>query len=264
MPQSTFGSLMREWRQRRHLSQLALALKSDISQRHLSFVESGRATPSREMVVRLAEQLEVPLRARNQLLLSAGYAPMYLERPIGDPALGAARAAVRRVLEGHEPFPALAMDRHWQMVDANQAARRFLSGVAAELLQPPVNVLRISLHPDGLAPRIVNLPQWRAHLLARLESQMATSADSKLTDLLAELREYPSPRETPLTRPRPDDGAGVIIPFQLRMDDGSVLSFISTTTVFGTPTEITLAEIALECFFPADPETSAYLRRAES
>ena len=259
---SALGALLREWRRRRHLSQLALALKADISQRHLSFVESGRAQPSREMVLHLAEQLGVPLRERNRLLLAAGYAPVFRERPLDDPALDAARRAVERVLQGHEPYPALAIDRHWTLLSANRAVAVFLTGVDPSLLEPPVNVLRVSLHPRGLAPRIVNLTQWRTHLLERLQRQVEASADPVLEELLAELRAYPLPP----TRGRADtfaiahDDSGVFVPLQLATDSG-VLSAISTTTVFGTPVDVTLAEIALECFFPADAETAERLRR---
>jgi transcriptional regulator with XRE-family HTH domain len=262
-PQSSaFGALLREWRQRRHLSQLALALKADISQRHLSFVESGRAQPSRDMALHLAEQLGVPLRERNRLLLAAGYAPVFLERPLDDPALGAARRAVERVLQGHEPYPALAIDRHWTLLAANRAVGVFLSGVDPSLLQPPVNVLRVSLHPRGLAPRIVNLRQWRAHLLERVEHQVEASADPVLEKLLAELRAYPLPPQHALSHvvAAAHDESGVFVPLLLATDDG-VLSAISTTTVFGTPVDITLSEIALECFFPADAETAERLRR---
>jgi transcriptional regulator with XRE-family HTH domain len=260
---SALGALLREWRQRRHLSQLALALKADISQRHLSFVESGRAQPSRDMVLHLAEQLGVPLRERNRFLLAAGYAPVFRERSLEDPALDAARRAVDRVLQGHEPYPALAIDRHWTLLAANRAVALFLTGVDPSLMQPPVNVLRVSLHPRGLAPRIVNLAQWRAHLFERLQHQVDVSADPVLEDLLAELRAYPSPPtrggRTAIAAAHED--SGVFVPLQLATDDG-VLSVISTTTVFGTPVDVTLAEIALECFFPADAETGERLRRA--
>ncbi|HVE77977.1 MAG TPA: helix-turn-helix transcriptional regulator [Gemmatimonadaceae bacterium] len=261
-PHPAFGALMREWRQRRHLSQLALALRSNVSQRHLSFVESGRAEPSREMVLHLAEQLDLPLRERNRLLLAAGYAPVFPERPFTDPALHAARGAVERVLAGHEPFPALAVDRWWTLVSANRSVGPFLAGIDPSLMEPPVNVLRLSLHPEGLAPRIVNFTQWRAHLLERLHRQVEASADTQLAGLLDELRALPPPRRR-VGAPAAvaDDGAGVFIPLQLATDDG-VLSFVSTTTVVGTPVDVTLAEIALECFFPADAETAERLRRA--
>jgi len=251
------GAQLREWRQRRRLSQLDLAGDAEVSTRHLSFVETGRAMPSREMVLRLADRLEVPLRERNHLLTAAGFAPMYAERGLDDPALKAARDAVELVLKGHEPYPALAVDRHWTLVSHNRAVPPLLAGVAPALLQPPINVLRISLHPDGLAPRIVNLAQWRAHLLHRLRQQVAVSADPVLAALADELAGYPAPAATP-----PDIAdAAVVVPFVLTTAAGT-LSFISTTTVFGTPVDVTLSELALETFFPADAATGAALQRA--
>jgi transcriptional regulator with XRE-family HTH domain len=252
------GALLREWRRRRRLSQLDLASEADISTRHLSFVETGRAVPSREMLIRLAQTLEVPLRERNAMLNAAGYAPMYRERPLDDPALAAARRAVDLVLKGHEPYPALAVDRHWNLLAHNRAVAPFLAGAAASLLAPPVNVLRLSLHPDGLAPRIVNLAQWRAHLVERLRRQVAASADITLAGLLDELAASPAPGDPPDTL---DAAGGVAVPLALRAPDGSVLSFISATTVFGTPVDITLSELALEIFFPADDATAQALRR---
>ncbi len=251
----TFGAQLREWRQRRRLSQLDLAGDAEVSTRHLSFVETGRAMPSREMVLRLADRLDVPLRERNRLLTAAGFAPMYGERRLDDPALKAAREAVELVLTGHEPYPALAIDRHWSLVSYNRAVPPLLAGIAPALLEPPVNVLRLSLHPDGLAPRIVNLAQWRAHLLARLRQQVAVSADPVLAALADELRGYPAPPDAghELTEP------AVVVPLVLRTPAGT-LSFISTTTVFGTPVDITLSELALETLFPADAATAAALR----
>jgi len=255
------GDLLREWRQRRRLSQLELALEADISTKHLSFLETGRSQPSREMLLRLAEQLEIPLRERNVLLVAAGYAPVFAERALDDPALAAARKAVDLVLAGHAPYPALAVDRHWTLVAANAPVARLVAGADPSLLEPPVNVLRLSLHPRGLAPRIVNLAEWRAHLLARLRRQIEVSADAALGRLLSELAAYPAPE----ARPRPprsfrDEFAGVLVPFQLAIDEGT-LCFLSTTTVFGTPLDITLSELALEAFFPADAATAETLRR---
>jgi transcriptional regulator with XRE-family HTH domain len=254
------GELLRDWRQARHLSQLDLALEAEVSARHVSFLETGRAKPSREMILRLSEQLEIPLRDRNALLDAGGYAPIYPERSLDDPALKAAREAVERLLTGHEPYPALAIDRYWTLVASNRAVALLLTGVEPSLLQPPINVLRLSLHPGGLAPRIANLGEWRAHLLARLRQQVEYSADPVLNDLLGELRSYPmhsndddsahSTRETP-----------VIVPLRLRSDLG-MLSFLSTTTIFGTPVDVTLAELAIESFFPADAETADALRQA--
>lgn len=223
------------------MSQLDLACEADISTRHLSFVETGRAQPSREMVVRLAEQLEVPLRERNVLLVAAGYAPVFPERPLEDPALRTAREAVGLVLKGHEPYPAIAIDRHWTLAAANRTVAPLLAGSDPSLLQPPVNVLRLSLHPSGLAPRIANLAEWRAHLLARLRRQVELTADPGLGELLGELSAYPPPGGGEHERPPADRAyGGAVVPFQLATGAGT-LSFISTTTVFGTPVDVTLS-----------------------
>jgi transcriptional regulator with XRE-family HTH domain len=253
------GALLREWRQRRRLSQLDLACEAEISTKHLSFLETGRSVPSRDMVLHLAERLEVPLRARNALLNAAGFAPVFPERPLDDAALAVARQAIDLVLTGHEPHPALAVDRHWCMAAANRAIAPLIVGVDPALLQPPVNVLRLGLHPAGLAPRTVNLPEWRGHLLDRLRQQIDVSGDPVLVDLLAELRSYPAPEgHTPHAANR--ELANVAMPFRLATDAG-ILSFFSTTTVFGTPVDITLSELALECFFPADRTTADAMRR---
>jgi transcriptional regulator with XRE-family HTH domain len=252
------GDLLRNWRQRRRLSQLDLALEAEISTRHLSFIETGRSQPSREMVLHLAERLEVPLRERNLLLNAAGYAPVFPERPLSDPALEPARRAVELVLKGHEPYPALAVDRHWNLIAANGAVGPLVASADPELLRPPVNVLRLSLHPRGLAPRIANLAEWRTHLLERLRRQVEATADPQLAALMDELASYPAPRE-PETAPTPDY-AGVLVPMRLTTDAGT-LSFFSTTTVFGTPVDVTLSELALEAFFPADEATAEALRR---
>jgi transcriptional regulator with XRE-family HTH domain len=254
------GDLLREWRGRRRMSQLDLACEADISTRHLSFVETGRAQPSRDMILHLAERLEVPLRERNALLVAAGYAPMFPERDLADPALAAARRAVELLLSGHEPYPALAVDRHWTLVAANRAVTPLLAGAAPELLRPPVNVLRLSLHPEGVAPRIVNLRQWRAHLFARLQRQVEVSADARLAELLSELRDYPVPDGPAEDAPAEEEYAGIVVPLQFVTDAG-VLAFFSTTTVFGTPVDITLSELAIESFFPADAQTAAALKR---
>jgi transcriptional regulator with XRE-family HTH domain len=255
------GALLRDWRQRRRLSQLDLALEADVSARHVSFLETGRARPSREMLLRLAERLDVPLRERNALLVAGGYAPVYPERSLDDPALKVARQAVELVLTGHEPYPALAVDRHWTLVAANRALAPLLEGVGAELLQPPVNVLRVSLHPAGLAPRIANWAQWRTHVLERLRLQVELSADPTLANLLKELRGYPAPAGRSEAGPRRDlYEAGVVVPLRLQTEHG-LLAFFSTTTIFGTPVDVTLAELAIEAFFPADPVTAETLQR---
>lgn len=255
-----FGAQLREWRQRRHLSQLDLSVDAEVSTRHLSFVETGRAMPSREMVLRLADRLDVPLRERNRLLTAAGFAPMYAERALDDPALGAARAAVEQILKAHEPYPALAVDRHWNLLFHNTAAGALLQlGIAPELLQPPVNVLRVSLHPQGLAPRIVNLAQWRAHLFERVHHQIGITADTALARLAEELAGYPAPSHDGAAAFAPNPS--FVVPLVLDTPLGQ-LSLISTMTVFGTPVEITLSELALETFFPADAATADALRRA--
>ena len=249
------------WRQHRRLSQLDLALDAGISQKHLSFVESGRALPSREMILRLAGRLDVPLRGRNLMLLAAGYAPVFRERSLDDPALAPARAAIDLILKAHEPYPALAVDRGWTLVAGNAAVARLLASVAdASLLRPPVNVLRLSLHPGGLAPRIANLSEWRAHLLDRLHRQIEATADAALRALAEELSTMPGEGEPVHTGRAAADQAGLFVPMRLATEAG-LLSFFSTTTVFGTPVEITLSEIAVEAFFPADPGTAEALRR---
>ena len=256
------GELVRKWRQHRRYSQLALAYDAEISPKHLSFVESGRAQPSRDMLMHLAERLDMPLRERNALLLSAGFAPAFKERPIEHQDLASIRQAIELVLAGHEPFPALAIDRHWTMVVANKGVAPLLTGVAAALLQPPVNVLRLSLHPEGLAPRIANLAQWRAHLFARLRHQIDLSADPTLVDLLKELRGYSTPVSSEGRWTKEEEGMEVIVPFRLMTEQGT-LSFISTTMVFGTPIDITSSELAIESFFPADPETAAVIHSSK-
>jgi transcriptional regulator with XRE-family HTH domain len=255
-----FGAHLRHWRQHRRMSQLDLAHEAEISTRHLSFVETGRSVPSREMVLRLAERLDVPLRERNALLVAAGYAPMYKERPLDDPALGPARKAVDLILKSHEPFPALAVDRHWNLLAANAMVAHLMVGAAPALLEPPVNVLRLSLHPEGLAPRIVNLVQWREHLFERLRQQVHTTGDAQLAALLEELRALPVPSGAGDTRLE-GEMLGVAMPFRYRTAQGAILNFISTTTVFGTPVDVTLQELALETFFPADEFTMEALRQ---
>jgi transcriptional regulator with XRE-family HTH domain len=257
------GDLLREWRQRRRMSQLDCAVEAEISSKHLSFLETGRSRPSRDMILRLAELLDVPLRERNALLMAGGFAPMFAERSLQDPALQPAREAIDLVLKGHEPYPAIAVDRHWTLLAANSAAMYFMSGVDPALLQPPLNVLRLSLHPDGLAPRIVNLAEWRAHLFSRLRREIEISADEVLEKLLEELSGYPQPASPNARRAEnlPPTSPFVV---PLRIAAGSVvLSFISTITVFGTPTDVTLSELALESFFPADAATAAVLRQLQ-
>lgn len=251
------GGHLRAWRQRRRLSQLDLACEADISTRHLSFLETGRAQPSRQMVLHLADRLEVPLRDRNVMLVAAGFAPVFPERALDDPALKAARAAVDLILAGHEPFPALAVDRGWNLVAANRAVALLTAAVDPSLLAGTVNVLRLALHPKGLAPLTENHAEWRAHILERLRRQVELTADHGLEALLAELRTYPAPPAS--RRAFVDEYGGVAVPLRLRTPAG-VLSFLSTTTVFGTPVDITLSELTLETFFPADAATAEALR----
>jgi transcriptional regulator with XRE-family HTH domain len=255
--EASAGPLVRAWRERRRLSQFALANEAEISQRHLSFIESGRATPSRDMVLRLAEHLDVPLRERNLLLMKAGYAPIYRDRPLDDPALAKARAALDRVLAAHEPFPALAVDRGWSVVAANAALQRLLAPVDPELMKPPINAMRVSLHPRGLAPLILNLGAWRAHLLERLRRQANLAPDPRIEALLAEAVAYPGPEA-----PRPDLAEEIAIPLKLRTQRGT-LSLLSTVTVFGTALDVTLSELSIEAFYPADSATADMLRESE-
>ncbi len=253
----TIGDHIREWRQHRRISQLALALELELSQKHLSFIESGRSIPSREVVLRIASGLDVPLRIRNLMLLAAGYAPRYLERPLDHPDLAAARDAVELVLRSYEPFPAIAIDRGWNLVAANGATQMLFNIVQdPALLEPPVNVLRGSLHPRGLAPLIENYDEWSRNILKRLDAELEATGDADLRELIAELEAL-----TGLTAPRDgrEDFAGVFVPLKLRLPAGTA-TFISTTTVFGTPTEVTLSELAIEAFLPADAATSEMLR----
>ena len=256
---ASIGDLLRTWREQRHLSQLDLAVEADISQKHLSFVESGRSAPSRDMVLLLAEHLDVPLRERNAMLLAAGFAPVFRNRPLNDPALARAMASIDRLLKAHEPYPALTVDRHWNMVAANAAVTPLLVAVDPELMKPPVNVLRASLHPRGLAPLIVNLPEWRGHLLDRLKRQWRITRDPVLDKLLQELTAYPTAARLASARPPAGATEEIAVPLKLRTQRGT-LSFLSTVTVFGTPVEITLSELTLEAFYPADPETLAILQ----
>lgn len=262
---SDFGSHLRAWRQRRRLSQLDLASDAGISTRHLSFMETGRSRPSREMVLRLSDHLEVPLRQRNVMLTAGGFAPVFPERSLEDPSLEPARKAVELVLDGYHPYPAIAVDRHWNLIRANRMVMVMLEGVAPHLLDPPCNVLRLSLHPDGLATRIVNLRQWRDHLLIRLRQQVAASGDPVLEALHEELAGYPVPyADAPGQGDFPDDMVDYVIPLRLQTDQG-ILSVFSTTTMFGTPVDVTLSEIAIEAFLPADAATAEALRlKAES
>jgi transcriptional regulator with XRE-family HTH domain len=249
---SPVGVLLREWRERRRLSQLELSIQAEISTRHLSYVETGKSRPTSAMILRLTEHLDVPLRERNAMLLAGGYAPAYPESGLDGPALRRIRAELRQVIAGHEPYPAVLVDRRWQLLDANQALLRLAEGAAAELLAPPVNVLRLSLHPAGVAPRIVNLGEWRAHLLGRLRRQIAATGDPQLEALLDELRGYPGG----------DEGVAshdAVVPLRNRSGTAE-LRFFGLTAVVGAPHDVTAAELALESFFPADAATADALR----
>jgi transcriptional regulator with XRE-family HTH domain len=251
------GQLVREWRLRRNLSQFQLAAGSAVSARHLSFIETGRARPSREMVLHLADRLEIPLRERNRLLLAAGFAPAYGERALDDPEMAPVREALERFLAAHEPYPALVVDRHWNLVLGNDAVMLLVDDIAPELLEPPANALRATLHPQGMAPHILNFDEWSAHLLHRLRREIALTGDPELESLLAELLTYPGVRD----EPPPVDAvasAEIVLPLHLRRGD-AVLSFFGTLTTFGTAADVTLAELAVEAFYPANRATAAAL-----
>jgi transcriptional regulator with XRE-family HTH domain len=248
-----FGALMKQWRQRRRLSQLELAIEAAVSSRHVSFIETGRSAPSRAMVLRLADALDVPLREQNQLLMAAGLAPVYSERPLQDPDMTAVRVGVEQVLRAYEPFPCLAVDRGWNIVLANAGAGLLLEGVAPHLLDPP-NALRISLHPEGLAPRIRNLGQWRHHVIGRLRREVTVSGSNELAALLAEIDSYPGGFDLGT------DLGGVVVPLELDGLGGRTLTFLSTVTTFGTALDLTAAELSIEAFLPADEATAAALR----
>ena len=252
------GPLLRDWRQRRRLSQLDLALEAGVSARHVSFVETGRSRPSAEMVLQLAEHLDVPLRERNQMLLAAGYAPRYGEHSLDDPEMTPVRSAIQRVLDAHSPFPAVVVDRAWEMIAANASVPLLIADVAPHLMEPPVNVLRVSLHPEGMAPRIVNLAEWRAHLLERLQRQIVATGSPDLRALYEEVSSYPGPRAAPAA----GLAGQIAVPLRLRMGEGEELAFISTVATFGTAVDITVAELAIESFFPLDEGTAAAVREA--
>jgi transcriptional regulator with XRE-family HTH domain len=255
------GELLRAWRQRRNLSQLELALNAVVSPRHLSFLETGRARPSREMVVRLSEELDVPLRERNALLLAAGYAPLYAQRSLDAPEMDSVRQALDRFLRAHEPYPAVVIDRYHDLVAANDALDLLLDGVSPELLEPPANALRIALHPRGMAPRTLNLAEWSGHLLRRLRREAQLTGDSRLTSLHDELAAYPGVQTAPEHSDlQPTD---IVLPLRLRDADGeSELAFFSTLSTFGTAADVTLSELAIEAFYPANARTAMRLLRS--
>jgi transcriptional regulator with XRE-family HTH domain len=257
-PAPRVGHLLRDWRQRRRRSQLDLAVEAEVSARHLSFVETGRSRPSRELVLHLAEHLEVPLRDRNSLLLAAGYAPSYRERSLDTEELEPVRQAIDKILSGHEPFPAVVVDRYWNIVSANGALLSLLGSVVnARLLEPPANALRIALHPDGLAPHIENLVEYADHLLARLDRQASTAGSDEMRELAQELRSYPGIPTAPTSHGDVVDR--LFAPLVLRLEGRPRLTFFSTIATFGTALDVTVAELAIEQFFPADRATAAAL-----
>jgi len=256
---ATVGDLLRDWRQRRRLSQLDLALEAQVSARHLSFVETGRSQPSRELVIDLAEQLEVPLRERNVMLLAAGYAPVYRETPLDTQEMAPVRQALDRLLGGHEPFPAVVTDRRWDLISANRPAQALLSGgVAPDLLDPPINTLRVTLHPGGLAPRIVNFAEYSAHLMEQLHRQAVLTGDHALFELEKEFRGYPGVCEADSHDPM----SALFVPLVFLAGEDLELRFFSTLTTFGTALDITMAELTIEALFPADEATAAAVRAA--
>ncbi len=254
------GPMLRDWRQRRRLSQMDLALAVNVSTRHLSFVETGRSRPSAELVLALAEGLDIPLRERNTLLLAAGYAPRYSARPLADAAMDPAREAVQRMLDAHDPYPGVVVDRAWNIVMANKAATAITAGLPDELLGPPANVYRLSLHPDGLAPRTRNFAEWAAHLLQQLHRSVALTADPDLIALQAEVRAYPGVEEAVSSLSGSAlERVPLLIPFRLDLGNGQELSLFTTLTTFGTPRDVTLDELAVELFYPADDESARLL-----
>ncbi|MFE9022518.1 helix-turn-helix domain-containing protein [Streptomyces sp. NPDC007808] len=252
------GPLLRAWREQRRVSQLELALRADSSARHISFIETGRSRPSEEMVLRLAEHLDVPVRERNALLLAAGYAPRYPETPLTDPALDALRAGLERLIQGYEPYPAVVVDAMYNVHAANRGILMLLDGVPEHLLTPPLNAMRLTLHPEGLAPRIRNLREWRGHLLDQMARQIALRRSEPLKRLYEEVAAYPVPPETPGSEPA-EPVPYFALPMQVE-HEGRVLSFISSISTFNTPMDVTVAELAVETFLPADPATVKYLQ----
>ncbi|MFI7325835.1 helix-turn-helix domain-containing protein [Streptomyces rubiginosohelvolus] len=276
LPDTEVGPLLRDWREQRRISQLELALRADSSARHISFIETGRSRPSEDMVLRLAEQLDIPVRERNALLVIAGYAPRYPQTSLDDPAMASLRESLERLLAAYEPYPALVVDGTYGVVAANRGITLLLEGVPEKLLTPPLNAMRLTLHPEGLAPRIVNLPEWRADLLAQMGRQIALVRSPALRELYDEVAAYPAPARADGTG-RTAEGTGGAAPsadgadgarrdraaaFALPMlleHGGQVLSFVSSIATFNTPMDVTVAELAIETFLPADRETAAYL-----
>ncbi|OBG30219.1 helix-turn-helix domain-containing protein [Mycobacterium sp. 852002-51057_SCH5723018] len=260
MTEAAVGTLLRDWRARRRVSQLDLSSSVGVSARHLSFIETGRSQPSAEMVLALAEGLDVPLRERNTLLLAAGYAPRYPSRALDDDALAPARAAVQRLLDAHDPYPGLVIDRCWNIVGSNAAADALTAGMPDCLLGPPANVYRLSLHPDGLAARTLNFEEWAGYLLHQLRRTIALTGDPALQVLYEEVRGYPGVAAAATAWNAPPRNASLLVPFQLAIAGGRRLAMFTTLTTFGTPLDVTLAELAVELFYPADAQSAALLR----
>ncbi|WP_181019945.1 helix-turn-helix domain-containing protein [Nonomuraea typhae] len=258
MHEESFGDLLRSWRQRRRVSQLDLAIEAEVSARHISFLETGRARPSREMVMKLAEELDVPLRHRNRLLVAAGFAPVFRERDVAGPEMDVVRQALDKILAGHEPYPAVVVDLAWNLVAANQAAAMFMDGVPDHLLKDPVNIMRLSLHPEAMGGRLLNLAEVRAHLLPGLRRQAEVTGDGRLTELHDEIAgyRYPGIELNVAVVPSPAD---ILLPFRIRHGD-RVLSMFTTIATFGTPVDVTASELAIETFWPNDEETMAFFR----
>ncbi|WP_031475878.1 helix-turn-helix domain-containing protein [Streptomyces bicolor] len=253
------GPLLRAWREQRRVSQLELALRADSSARHISFIETGRSRPSEEMVLRLAEHLDVPVRERNALLLAAGYAPRYPETPLDDPALDALRAGMEQLIQGYEPYPALVVDAMYNVHAANRGVLMLLADLPEHLLEPPLNAMRLTLHPEGLAPRIRNLREWRGHLLAQMDRRIALHRSEPLRKLYEEVAAYPVPEEPPGAEEPAEPVPYFALPMQIE-HEGRVLSFISSISTFNTPMDVTVAELAIETLLPADPATVKYLQ----
>jgi transcriptional regulator with XRE-family HTH domain len=261
MPRLVVGELVRDWRTRRHRSQLDLALEVGVSARHLSFVETGRAKPSPELVLALAEGLDVPLRERNAMLLAAGYAPRYGETPLSDPSMARVHSALQRLLDAHDPYPGVVIDRHWDVVLTNPAASVLVGGLPAALLEPPLNVYRVCLHPDGLAARTHNFREWGGYLLQQLHRGVVLTNDPELRALQEEVNAYPNVQAIGSPRWATWDEPPLLVPVVIEIDH-AVLSMFTTLTTFGTPRDVTLDELAVELFFPADDETDVILRGA--
>ncbi|MDF0530606.1 helix-turn-helix transcriptional regulator [Tsukamurella sp. 8F] len=254
MTTTEVGGLLRAWRQRRRLSQLELSSRAEVSGRHLSFVETGRSRPSPDMILRLAEHLDVPLRERDALLLAGGYAPRFASSAAPD---GAVLASFRALLDAHMPYPAVLLDRYWDLVDANPGVAPFLAGCAAHLLEPPVNVVRLSLHPEGLAPRIVGAAAWRAQLLQQVAARADRTADPRLFALLEECRGYAI-----ADGDAPAPPSGPVLELVVRADDGAPLRLFTVASEVLTPNDVTVDELHLETFLPADDETRRRLAEA--